>query len=46
MENHAETLQPIGWIFMLISVGFVTILVIWCFARVLSLPPEPPEEAD
>jgi hypothetical protein len=27
-----------GWIFMLLSVGSVTALVIWCFRRVLSLP--------
>ena len=29
-----------GWIFMVLSVGFVTVLMIWCFAKVLSLPPE------
>jgi hypothetical protein len=29
-----------GWIFMVVSVGFVTVLMIWCFAKVLSLPPE------
>jgi len=27
-----------GWIFMLSSVGSVTILMIWCFYRVLSKP--------
>jgi len=27
-----------GWIFMLSSVGSVTILMIWCFHRVLSNP--------
>jgi hypothetical protein len=40
MENQAATLQPIGWIFLIVSVGFVAGLVIWCFSRVLSLPPE------
>jgi hypothetical protein len=31
-----------GWIFMLVSVGFVTVLTFWCFKRVLSAPKEPP----
>lgn len=29
-----------GWIFMLLSVGFVWSLTIWSFRRVLTLPPE------
>ena len=40
MEGQAETLSTAGWIFMVLSVGFVTILTYWCFRRVLSLPPE------
>jgi hypothetical protein len=31
-----------GWIFMTLSVSFVTILCAWCFYRVLTLPDEPP----
>lgn len=29
-----------GWIFMLVSVGAVWALTLWCFHRVLTLPPE------
>ncbi len=29
-----------GWIFMLVSLGFVWGLVIWCYARILRLPPK------
>jgi hypothetical protein len=36
----AKTLQPLGWILMLASVGFVTILTWWCFRKVLTLPAE------
>lgn len=33
-----------GWINMLLSVGFVTILFVWCVAKVLlGKPPAPPE---
>jgi hypothetical protein len=38
-----RTLEPLGWILMILSVGFVTILVTWCFRKVLSLPPEEKE---
>lgn len=27
-----------GWIFMLLSLGFVVCLTVYCFARVLSRP--------
>ncbi len=33
-----------GWIFMLVSVGSVTVLTAWCFNRVLNAPKPPPEE--
>ena len=36
----AEPIGPGGWIFMAVSVGFVTVLMVWCFTKVLSLPPE------
>lgn len=29
-------MTPLGWIFMLTSVGLVWALVIWCFRKVLS----------
>jgi len=29
-----------GWLFMIVSVGFVVVLVTYCFYRVLTLPPE------
>lgn len=38
--REAETITVGGWIVMLSSVSFVTVLVIWCFAKVLSLPKE------
>ncbi len=42
MQNEAA-LSSLGWIFMLVSVGFVTTLALWCFSKVLSLPPEEKE---
>ena len=35
-----------GWIFMLTSVGAVWTLVIWCFRRVLTLPPDKDREVE
>jgi hypothetical protein len=35
-----------GWIFMLGSVAAVVALGVWCFARVLSLPPPGPASAE
>lgn len=29
-----------GWITMLLSVGFVTVLLVWCIYKVLSTPGE------
>jgi hypothetical protein len=43
LQDATKTAQEInfgGWIFMLLSVGFVTVLIYWCFKKVLSLPPE------
>ena len=34
----------LGWIFMLLSVGGVWVINIWCFKRVLTTPDEVPEE--
>jgi hypothetical protein len=36
-------MKPMGWVFLLASLSFVWGLVIYCFYRVLTLPPE--EEA-
>jgi hypothetical protein len=44
MEDAEMTIG--GWIFMLGSVGSVVALGIWCFARVLSLPPAGPEASE
>ena len=33
------TLEPAGWIIMLLSVGSVLTLVTFCLVRVLTLPP-------
>jgi hypothetical protein len=35
-----------GWIFMLVSVGFVVGLVIYCYYRVLTAPKEIVEPPD
>lgn len=35
-------MTPGGWIFLMLSVGFVWSLAIWCYAMILS--PEPSEE--
>lgn len=31
-------LRPEGWVFMILSVSFVTLLVGWCFYKVLTAP--------
>jgi hypothetical protein len=36
-------MNPLGWLFMIVSVSFVVILTGWCFYRVLSTHEEPPE---
>ena len=33
-------MTPAGWIIMLVANAFVWGLVIWCFYRVLTAPPE------
>jgi hypothetical protein len=35
-----QPMSPLGWVFLLGSVGFVVILTVWCFYRVLTAPPE------
>jgi len=42
----AATLNPLGWLFMVGSVGSVVLLTLWCFTRVLSLPTDPAEVAE
>lgn len=36
----------LGWLFMLVSVGGVWVLNIWCFKRVLSYEEPPPEPVE
>jgi hypothetical protein len=31
-------MSVLGWIFMLVSLGFVISLTAWCYAKVLTLP--------
>lgn len=46
-------LAPFAWIFMLLSMGAVTTLMLWCFYRILKSPgsysqpeiPSPPERS-
>lgn len=33
-------LTALGWIFMLVSVAFVVVLMVVCFYKVLTAPPE------
>lgn len=37
-------MRPLGWVFLLVSLTFVWGLMIWSFAKVLSLPPEERED--
>jgi hypothetical protein len=37
-------MKPLGWVFLIVSLGFVWGLMLWSFAKVLSLPPEGREE--
>jgi hypothetical protein len=39
-------MTTLGWIFMIISIGFVVSLTIWCYAKVLTLPTDPAEVSD
>jgi hypothetical protein len=36
---EAAGLNPWGWTIMLVSVGSVVLLTVYCMARVLALPP-------
>ncbi|MCB9878347.1 MAG: hypothetical protein H6835_12180 [Planctomycetes bacterium] len=37
-ERHAETLSTGGWIMMILSIGAVTGLVVYCYKRILTHP--------
>ena len=39
-------MTALAWIFMLLSVSFVTVLMLWCFKRVLGAPDEPAKEVE
>lgn len=39
LQQQAEAaagMDPFAWVFMLASMGAVTVLTVWCFARVLT----------
>lgn len=42
----AQEINPLGWLFLIASVGFVVLLTLWCFTKVLSLPTDPAEVAE
>jgi len=42
----AKSIQPLGWLFLTVSVGFVVLLTLWCYTKVLSLPTDPAEIAE
>ncbi len=33
-------MTALGWTFMVLSLSFVVGLVVWCYAKVLRLPPD------
>jgi hypothetical protein len=35
-----QPMQPLGWLFLIVSVGFVVTLTFYCFYRVLTAPSE------
>ena len=39
-DSGPQGIHGLGWLFLIVSVGFVTILTFWCFKKVLGLPPE------
>jgi hypothetical protein len=39
-------MTALAWIFMLASVSFVAVLMLWCFKRVLGAPTEPAKEVE
>lgn len=43
---QVQPMQPLGWIFMIVSIGFVVLLTLWCYAKVLALPSDPTEMSD
>ncbi len=42
----AQTIQPLGWAFLVVSISFVVILVLWCYTKILSAPTDPAEVAE
>jgi hypothetical protein len=32
-------MQPLGWLFLIVSVASVVALTAWCFYKVLTAPP-------
>ena len=36
--QQAEPLSAGGWIMMILSIGAVTALVVWCYKRILTHP--------
>ena len=43
--TYAEGLTRDGWVIMLLSVSFVTILLVWCLYKVMiSAPPDVGDE--
>ena len=38
---NGSSIAPFAWFFMLLSMGSVTVLVAYCFVRIMSLREEP-----
>lgn len=39
-------MQPLGWLFLIVSIGFVVGLTVWCYLKVFSLPTDPGEASE
>lgn len=44
--NAAKEISSMGWLFLTVSVGFVVLLTLWCYTKILSLPTDPAEVAE
>lgn len=43
VASDEVVMQPLGWVFMILSLSFVVGLTLFCYARLLTLPTDPAE---
>jgi len=39
-------MSPLGWVFLIVSLGFVWGLTLWCYYKVLTMKEPPPRELE